>query len=139
MPDIPLNVVTVAIESYHDLARKQNVTAVLSGGIMNRDTQNLVGSITVEVVRKFSFSTCFISADGFDFTRGSLELDCEESMVKKAMIDASEQVILLIDSSKILNRKGIVTCPVEKITHIITDRSTEGAWPEEFNQKLIYV
>jgi len=138
MPDIPLNVITPALESFRDLACKQNVTAVLSGGIMNKDTQNLVGSLTIDVIKKFSYSTCFISADGFDCNRGSLELDCEESMVKKSMIDVSEQVIVLIDSSKLSNTKGIVTCPVEKITRIITNKSMNISWPEEFNNIVIF-
>ena len=136
IPDIDINIVTPSIDTFLKLSQKEHVTPILPGGQLNPRTQNLVGNFAAGVISQFRFSLCFISADGFDPERGSLEYDLEDSIIKKVMIDVSEKVVLVIDSSKTQRHKGIQTCPLEKIVSIITDKEFEYPLPEDVGRRV---
>ena len=136
LPDTDLNVITPSIEVFLSLKNKENTKAILAGGVLNKKTQNLVGNLPIEIIKRFSFSISFISADGIDLNKGSLEFDYEDSLVKQAIVEASDKVILLIDSSKIEKNKGILTCPMDKIYKIIYDDAAHLEWPENVKEKL---
>ena len=55
---------------------------------------------------------------------------------KVAMIDASDKVVLLMDSSKMQSRRGIQTCPLEKIVTILTDEDFSYPLPPEVQERV---
>ncbi|MDD5687829.1 MAG: DeoR/GlpR family DNA-binding transcription regulator [Elusimicrobia bacterium] len=138
IPDVPINIVTPSIELFLALGGKKNLIPVLPGGMLSKNTQDLVGNFTSDIIARFSYSLCFISADGFDFRRGSLELNYEQSAVKKTMIENSKKIILLIDSTKLENNKGVLTCKNKDIYKIITDSSPKK-WADNLRNKLMLV
>jgi len=137
IPDYGINVITPSIDLFSALAGKKNCMPILTGGTHNRRTQTLIGSFTEQFIKKFSFSLCFISADGFDSQRGTLEFDVDDSIVKKAMIEVSRKVILLIDSRKMSIFKGILTCPSARIDVIITDKTAQNSLPSELPKEIV--
>jgi DeoR family ulaG and ulaABCDEF operon transcriptional repressor len=50
------------------------------------------------------------------------------------MIKQVEEVILLVDSSKFHRRGGMIICPLERITHIITDDGIDAPTLNLFEQ-----
>ena len=139
VPDLPVHMVTPSIDTFLLLSQKNNVQAILTGGRLNKKTQNLVGRTARKILREFYFSICFISADGFDMERGSLEFDYEDSAVKRAMIEVADKVVLLINSSKINRAKGLLTCDKDRIHRIYTDGKTEIDWPDDLAGKVVVV
>jgi len=139
IPDFPIMAVTSSTDSFKNLSKKQNIIPVLTGGKYSRDSRNLVGNFTVETIKKFSFSVLFLSAEGLDPMRGTLESSFDDYMVKIAFISVSEDIILLIDSSKINKTQGIFTCPIGKISKIITDAEPDFRWPPEVIKRVVVV
>ena len=136
MPDLPVHTVTPSIETFLLLTQKKNVQSILTGGRLNKKTQNLIGRSARRNLREFYFSICFISADGFDMDRGSLEFDYEDSAVKQTMIEAADKVVLLINSTKVNRTKGLLTCDKNRIDFIFTDAQTAIDWPDELASKV---
>lgn len=139
MPDLPTQVVTPSIDTFLWLTQKINVQAILAGGRLNKKTQNLIGRTTRRNLREFYFSLCFISADGFAMDRGPLEFDYEDSAVKRAMLEVSDRIVLLINSAKINRAKGIATCPPDRLYRIYTDSRNLIDWPENLVSKVYTV
>ena len=139
IPDFNINVVTPLIDTFISLTKKINIVPILTGGTLNKRTDTLIGNIAIETIKKFSFSKCFLSAEGFDPDKGSLDFDYEDNAIKNTIISVSEKIFLLIDSSKIFNTKGIVTCPVNKIYRIIIDKNYNYKWSKEIRTKIILV
>ncbi len=139
MPDYPMIVVTASIDSFQNLTKKNNIIPILTGGKYSRDTQNLVGNFTVEIIKKFSFSILFLSASALDPTKGTFEFGFDDYMVKSAFISVSERIILLLDSSKINKTQGIFTCPIDRVHKIVTDGKNDISWPQELHDKLIII
>ena len=136
VPDLPVHMITPSIDTFLLLSQKNNVQAIVTGGRLNKKTQNLVGRTARRTIREFYFSLCFISADGFDPERGSLEFDYEDSAVKRAMIEVADRVVLLINSGKVNRTKGLLTCNKDRIYRIYTDSKVKIKWPPDLQDKV---
>nr|WP_309101485.1 DeoR/GlpR family DNA-binding transcription regulator [Fredinandcohnia onubensis] len=102
---------------------------IMLPGVTNPYQASVKGTYTVEFLRRFNFDLAFISCGGvtedavFDF-------DMDESLVSEAMIQCSQEAILLTDSWK-LNKKSLFEiCPISKITKIICDKEKPKDWYE---------
>lgn len=134
-----INAITSSIETFSKLTKQEQINAILTGGQYNRETQNLIGSFTAEALAKFSFSYAFLSADGFDFEKGSLDIDVFDSAVKKAAIASSEKIILLLDATKFKNPRGLLTCPIKMVHAIVTTKDAAENIPKSFKGSVLVV
>ncbi|WP_413724793.1 glucitol operon DNA-binding transcriptional repressor SrlR [Sodalis sp. RH16] len=91
------------------------------GGSYRRKSSSFHGSLAEETFKHFKFNKLFIGADGVDLTTGVTSF-FEGHEVSRAMCDAVEEIILLVDSSKFGRKGPNVVCSVEKVGTIITDK-----------------
>lgn len=76
------------------------------GGELIRDTHQVAGPEAEAHIRRYNVDTSIISVTGADPDSGCTAAIPIEASIKRAMIEQSRQLILLIDSSK-FNRKAL--------------------------------
>jgi DeoR/GlpR family transcriptional regulator of sugar metabolism len=131
-------VCTCSIDSFKNLFKRDDMQVVLAGGRMNKKTHTLSGPETIEMIRKFHFDMVFISAESYIPEIGFFDPHAEEVQVKRALIEASNQTVMLIDSSKIASTaKGIKVCDIAEIDYLVTDKTENSGLKSIFNDKLI--
>ena len=135
--EIAITVLTHSMGLFKKLTKIEKVNTILTGGQYNKRTENLIGLFASQTINNISFNKCFFSANGFDPAKGSIDFDVEDNIIKNAMIEKSEKVYLLIDSTKIKNTMGILGCPIDKIDYIIIDDDHDLNWSNEIKQKII--
>ena len=127
-PDQPNLIFTSGISCAMELARLAQPKLYLPGGEINRYSMSVCGVRVIEEVRQANYDTTFLGVTGYcteyGFTCGSQE----ESVLKQAMIAQSEQVIALMDSSKVGIHSTFFVCGLDKIDMVISD----GRLPETF-------
>lgn len=73
------------------------------------------------MIKEHFCSKLFLAADGFDPTFGLTTTNSMEAHLNRMMIDAAQQTIVVIDSSK-FGRRGLSRiCGMEHIHVVITD------------------
>ena len=72
-------------------------------------------------MRNYFCDKLFLCVDGIDFDYGLSTPNIEEAHFNGAMIEMTNQIIVLADSSKIHKRSLAFICPVSKIDIFITD------------------
>jgi DeoR family transcriptional regulator, fructose operon transcriptional repressor len=102
---------------------------IMLPGVTSPYQASVKGTYTLEFLRRFNFDLSFISCGGV--TKDAVyDFDMDESLVSEAMIQYSEEAILLTDSWK-LNKKSLFEiCPISKITKIISDKEKPVDWYE---------
>lgn len=130
--DREVHVITNSLRSGLTLARRGVHPLTVLGGGVNTNTLAMVDSYTIEMVRELSVDLLFISCDGLSFRRGLTTPYRNESMVKRAMIEAATKVIALVDHSKLGNDQLFAYANFEEIDVLITD---SGA-PDEAIESL---
>ncbi|GKU83289.1 DeoR/GlpR family DNA-binding transcription regulator [Niallia sp. NCCP-28] len=116
-----LTVVTSGINTALELRDHPSITVILLGGIVKKGSFSLEGNLGVSILNKINIDILFTSANGFSFEAGLTDFSVYEVELKKAMVEASNKIIALLDHTK-LNKKSIAAfAEPDKITTIITD------------------
>ncbi|MEY8437818.1 DeoR/GlpR family DNA-binding transcription regulator [Atopobiaceae bacterium 24-176] len=99
--DIRCQVVSNMIDILQILATNQLVTAIGTGGTVNREFNGFVGARTVEALRPLRFDRAFIAALGVDAATGDvLTFDADDGIVKRCALERSREAYLVADAEK---------------------------------------
>jgi len=120
-------VVTNSLPVTDILARRPEITTLLTGGEVNRNADSLLGPMTRESLTGFNADKLFLSATGISVEKGLSTTSLAESEVKQAMINASKEVILVAHSEKIGQIFYHTFAKWDKVDIFITD---QGAAPD---------
>lgn len=102
-------------------------TIITSGGILRDVSYTFVGPSVENLFREFHAQKVFLSATGWTAETGYTDPSILEIQVKKAMIMAADQVIMLLDSSKFGVKSLTTLLGAFDADMVITD---EGVPPE---------
>ena len=119
--EFEFNVVTSALNTAIAAGEHPNVSVNLIGGVYRPSLQEVVGPKAVQEIQEITAHKVFLGASGLDLERGVTEHHVFSAEVKKAMISSAEQVILLLDSSKIGKSYFVKIASLQQIHVIITD------------------
>lgn len=116
--------IVIATNSAHNHARARAVRgarAVLIGGELEPRTDSFVGPIACAAAAMLSYDRFFTSASAADAERGTSETIIEEGQVKREMVRAARETVLLIDSSKLERRAMAFALPWSDIAIVVTE------------------
>jgi len=116
-----LTVVTNGPDSFATLNEHAGVTALLTGGQLDRRTGSLVGPLAVRSAQDVLLRRLFTSASALDAEIGASEVSLEEAEAKGALASVAGQVIVAVDSSKLGQRAAARCLPVERIDVLVTE------------------
>ena len=102
--------------------RKTRVTVL--GGIVHRDELSCVGPVAAATVRRYHADVAVLGAAGLTLRHGITELFEEEAENHRLMIERSERLLLLADSTKLGAHAMAHVAPATAISTLVTD---EGA------------
>lgn len=103
------------------LAKEPTNTVILLGGILRQDGNALTGGISEAVLQDYHIKRAFVSCSGFIPEIGFFESDIQEAQMKSLMLKATQQRIILLDSTKI-GKVGLTTfASLHDVDYIATD------------------
>ena len=114
--ELAITIITNSFLIAEELSSIPNIKLILAGGIYNKEEFAFLGQLTANFLSNFSVDKCFLSVGGVSLNRG-----ITDSIFEKKLIDISDNIIVMVDSSKIENNSLIHICNLEKIDTIITD------------------
>lgn len=104
---------------------KKDIHVIMPGGNVD-PLYTLQGIDTLRFFENLHVDTIFLGCDGVDPEFGISESSREYAAVKRAMIEASGQVVLMTDSSKFGYKRAAKVCPLNKVDIFITDKMDEN-------------
>ncbi|NYE94948.1 DeoR family transcriptional regulator of aga operon [Psychromicrobium silvestre] len=115
-----LTVVTNAINIAAQLAVRPNFKIMVSGGIVNPRSYELVGPYTDIILQKVALDFAFIGVNGIDPEVGPTVTDEGEATVNSLMARRAADAYMLADSSKI-GQRAFATMEGYHFRRLITD------------------
>lgn len=131
LPNIPLTVLTNSINVSIELAKKDKIEVISTGGILLQSSMCFVGRLAQFSLNSYHVNKAFISSKGLHYEWGISEPNELAVMVKRKMIEVSNEVYLLMDYCKFGVQDFIQVVPLDKINWIITDSKTS---PQQINE-----
>lgn len=117
----PVTVITRNLAVYAELVDDPEVDLVLLGGTVRPKHRSLVGFLTEECLRQVRADVVLLGTSGLRRTGHSVDTVHGEVSVKRAMIAAADEVVLLADSSKFPGVGTVTVCGPEALHRVITD------------------
>ena len=115
-----LVVVTNAVTNAVELMDNPNVTVVLTGGVVRRATFGAAGDMAVRSLGELRVDQTFLGISGVSIEGGLTYPSFEEAAVKRAMIAAASEIILLADHHKFGHDTMVRVAPLEVLTKVVT-------------------
>ncbi|GFR38367.1 putative HTH-type transcriptional regulator YulB [Insulibacter thermoxylanivorax] len=141
LPDIPLTVLTNSIKVAFELANKEKIEVVSTGGILSPRSLSFVGPLAESSLEQYHVNKAFISCKGVHLDRGATESNELQARLKKRMIEIADEVYLLVDYSKFNVNEFSQAAPCEAFHTLITDAKAEqrflAAWRERYAANVI--
>ncbi|WP_263140089.1 DeoR/GlpR family DNA-binding transcription regulator [Pseudomonas sp. RIT-PI-AD] len=132
--DMPLTVVTNAPSVADALSGHDQVVLILLGGLVNKRIGAAVGVRTLRDVMSTHADLCFLGVCALDAQAGLAVFDSEEAELKKAMIEASEKVVVAATMEKLGTRAAFHIAAAQHIGCLVVEKDTEPMRLNEFSR-----
>src|ERR1035441_4486469 len=118
-----VQIITNGVNIAANLLDAPGVEVFIVGGSVRRESASISGRFTEQMLAEFSADKMFLSGAGCDVDFGVSGGNLEETMVNRAMLSISREVILVADASKFLRRSMARIVPFSEIDTVISDAS----------------
>ncbi len=120
-PEKGLAVLTNSLPSASLLAGCPHVQLYLIGGHVGGHLPATMGEQTVETIRGVRVDLAFISVHSINFSVGLTSIGTPQMQIKRAILETTDKVFVLADSTKFGAGYLEVICPLSDVYRIITD------------------
>jgi len=121
-----LTVLTNSLEIAEILSENANIIVILSGGILQVSSRHLIGMPAEQFFSQMRVDQLFTSANAISLEHGMLSSNLHIIPIKKKMLEAAREVVLIADSSK-FDKTGIgCIAPLMSAHKLITDSRIEA-------------
>lgn len=134
-----LTVITSNMAVFEELADDPCIQLLVLGGILRREYRSLVGFLTEDNLRQIHADQLFLGTSGVRPDGRVMDTTVIEVPVKRAMIAASDQVILLADSAKFPGTGMASVCGPEDLDIVVTDAPADPRTAARFREANVTV
>ena len=115
-----MQVFTNSFPSAEHLLKHSRTTILLSGGAIYREQNIILSPFENDVTRNFYAKRMFMGAQGLG-PLGLMEADPLLIQAEQKLIGQADELVVLVDSTKLRNRSSLILCPLSRIHTVITD------------------
>ncbi|MCY6369447.1 DeoR/GlpR family DNA-binding transcription regulator [Clostridium ganghwense] len=114
-----------------------NLNVLSPGGTLFRQTNSLIGIEAVNFLRNYNICKAFMATTGISISKGVTNSSSIEYQIKKTVVEKSDEVIILADSSKFDITSLMTYCQLEEIDALITDKLPPKPFETSFKEKNV--
>ncbi|MDY7103989.1 MAG: DeoR/GlpR family DNA-binding transcription regulator [Actinomycetota bacterium] len=130
-----LTVLTNGPDTFFALQGVPGVTAVLTGGQLDKRTGSLVGPVAARSTTTLTLRRAFVSATAISPELGTTEQTLEDAEAKASLVDAAASVVVAIDHTK-LGRHATARClDTDRIDLLVTDLDPADARLDDYRDR----
>lgn len=112
---------------------------IVTGGARREGLNVLIGPIAEDFLRQVKVNKTFLAADAVDPRQGVTNATFAEASLKRLIIRAAQEVILVSDHSKFGKAALAKVCPIEQIGRVITSAGISPQMVMELERRGITV
>jgi DeoR/GlpR family transcriptional regulator of sugar metabolism len=116
-----LTVVTSSLAVYEELVPDEAIELILPGGTVRRNYHSLVGILAETALRQLKADILFLGTSAVDARFDVWDSTMVEVPIKRAMIEAAAEVVLLADTEKFSMAGLVRVCEAGVIDRLVTN------------------
>lgn len=132
-----LTVITNSLNILQEVSGQDSWHVISTGGRLKPDIMALVGPQALRTIAGYHVGYAVLSARGVNTRLGVADSSDDVVQVKRAMMAAADQTVLLADHRK-FDRSGLVALGrLEEIDRLITDREPSQEWKKRLEDSRV--
>lgn len=131
--DLRLTILTNGIKVAEVLKDNPNISVVLIGGILSKNSYAIEGDFGVDILDKFNINKAFISSHYINQENGFTDFNIYEVQLKQKFVEKSDKVYALIDSNKFGKKSASTICNISCVDLLITDNALSNEIKEKYS------
>ncbi|HAO95489.1 MAG: DeoR family transcriptional regulator [Roseibacillus sp.] len=139
LPGFHLTVLTNAHNVITALADREGIDIVCTGGIYEPRSRSYIGLPAESTMRKHNIHKMFFSCNGIHLERGISETNSRQASFKERVIECSENVFCLADSTKIGLKSSFFFAEISELTTVITNEDSDPGFIAALTNQQIEV
>ena len=120
-PSPGLTIVTNALNIATELAVRQHIKIVATGGVARPQSYELTGPLATGVLEQVSLDLAILGVDAIDAAAGATAHHEGEASINRLMARQASKVVIVADSSKVGRRAFARICAAAEIDVLVTD------------------
>lgn len=138
-PLLKATIYTYSLPIAMQLSQYPNIDLIFIGGKMQKNAMVTIGMDVLQVLSKIKADICFMGVSSISAKQGLTEMGYEVSIVKKAMLEASDKVVLMFTSDKLNTKMPHVVCDISRLNTMVTDLNPEDELLREYRSAGITI
>jgi DeoR/GlpR family transcriptional regulator of sugar metabolism len=137
--DFGLTVVTNAPDVARILFDRKGFEILLIGGRIDVNIGAAVGAQAVKEIARVRADLCFPGACAIDATHGLWGFDSEEALLKRAMVEASGETVVVATSEKLGTAATHRVASIAEVQHLVIEYQVDRATRSRFSASGVTV
>jgi len=139
LPDLPLTILTNALNVFTALADRPNLDLICTGGLFDSKSRSFVGLTAEKSLQRYNIHRMFFSGNGLQIERGVSESNARQAAFKERVIAYAEDVVFLADHTKLGEKAAFFFAETSEISCLITDKGADIEFTEKLQARGIEV
>lgn len=129
--DRELTVCTPSMRVADVLRSAPDITLMLTGGIMRRGEESLVGPSAVATLEAHRFDAYIMTVSGLHPKHGCTEWNVDDALIKRVALQVATRCIVATDSTKIGATAFARVCGLDAVSTVVSDSSLKAGFREK--------
>jgi DeoR family transcriptional regulator, L-fucose operon activator len=139
LPDLPLTILTNALNVLTALSDRPNLDLMCTGGLFDAKSRSFIGLTAEKSLQRYNIHRAFLSGSGLHPERGVSESNARQAAFKERVISYSQDVVFMADHTKLGRKASFFFAQMTDLSCVITDRKVDLEIVEELRVKGVEV
>lgn len=139
LPDLPLTILTNALNVFTALADRPNLDLICTGGLFDSKSRSFIGLTAEKSLQRYNIDRIFFSGNGLHLERGVSESNSRQAAFKERVIAMAGDVVFLADHSKLAQKSAFFFTDIEQLTCLVTDRQADPEFISQLEERGVEV
>lgn len=139
IPNGTYYIVTTCFNCAIELSSREDISLIMMGGSVNKNSYCVNGSIAAEMVENMRFNMAFLGVSGYFPGKGFATSVAEDYVLRQKIVERSDCTVIMMDSTKAAPKGMYTFAPFEAVDYVISDGKLPCAVIEELEQYEITV
>jgi len=131
LPEIPLTILTNALNVFTALSDRPNLDLICTGGLYDPKSRSFIGLTAEKSLQRYNIHRIFFSGNGLHLERGISESNSRQAAFKERVIQSAQDVVFLGDHTKLGQKASFFFAGVSDLSCVITDRLGDPEFLEQ--------
>jgi DeoR family transcriptional regulator, fructose operon transcriptional repressor len=136
LPEMRVTVITNALNIASQAMKHPDMEVMVAGGVLRKGLNYMVGPQTNDFLKTIRADVVFLAVEGVDLRAGFTVPDPYNADNKRAMLQASQRVVVVTDHSKLGRVSTSSIIPLDQANLLITGQEAEQGILEQLSEHI---